>query len=149
MNNKIIAVTCKIYCFYNLIVGAKEIIIQCKKGTEMALKFKVNGAEQMAKRNIKMSPARKEQGGFSQRRMEGKIISAKSSRGQDADEFQDRHMWAGDGQGVYTCRSLHHRNHRHYYTIIFLPFLNRQLTRYTFPGCTCKGRRTEKNYLFK
>jgi hypothetical protein len=45
MNNKIKAVTCKVYCFYNLIVGAKEIIIQCKKGTEMALKFKVNGAE--------------------------------------------------------------------------------------------------------
>jgi hypothetical protein len=31
----------------------------------MALKFKVNGAEYVAKRNIKLSPARKEQGGFS------------------------------------------------------------------------------------
>jgi hypothetical protein len=34
-------------------------------------------------------------------------------------------MWDGDGQGVYICRNLHHRNHRHYYPNIFLLFLNR------------------------
>jgi hypothetical protein len=45
MNNKIIAIICKTCSFYNLIMGAEETIIQCKKGTEMALKFKVNGAE--------------------------------------------------------------------------------------------------------
>jgi hypothetical protein len=45
MVNKIITVVYKTYCFYNLIIGANETIIQCKKGTEMALKFKVNGAE--------------------------------------------------------------------------------------------------------
>jgi len=45
INNKIIAIICKTCCFYNLIIGAKEIIIQCKKGTEMALKFKLSGAE--------------------------------------------------------------------------------------------------------
>lgn len=45
MNNKIIAIVCRTCCFYKLIMGAKEKILQCKKGTEMALKFKVNGAE--------------------------------------------------------------------------------------------------------
>jgi hypothetical protein len=45
INNKIIAIICKTDCFYNLIMGAKETIIQCKKMTEMALTFKANGAE--------------------------------------------------------------------------------------------------------
>lgn len=45
VNNKIIAIICKICCFYNLVMSAKETIIQCKKWTEMALKFKVNRAE--------------------------------------------------------------------------------------------------------
>jgi hypothetical protein len=67
-----------------------------------------------------VNPARKEQGGFHREEWKEKIIPAKSSRGQEADHFQDRQMWAGDGQGVCTCRCLHHRNHRHYYPNIFL-----------------------------